>query len=330
MRVSIKDIAQALNVSKATVSWILSGQGPAKGFSEATIKRVKEYAESVNYRPNLLARSLSLGTSHTIGLVIPFIGDTFYAQVVQAIESEAAKNNYVLTVCSSEGNSDREFELVKVLKSKQVDGIILAPTKKSQACINMLMQDAFPFVLVDRYFPEINTNYVIVDNEQSSYELVQHLIRKRCRKIVLLTTDVHLFVMNLRINGYRKALADYGLPNEGLEVTVQRENYKHDLVTQLDLLFAGTTDVDGFYFSTHYLALEALRYFITHKIDYQHRFELACFHETEALDILAPTMSISHMPIDSIGIKSVRMLIENIQDKEYVPQGIVLKNTYSF
>ena len=62
MKVSLKDIAQALNLSKATISWILSGQGEAKGFSEATIKRVKEYADSVNYRPNQVARSLSLGT----------------------------------------------------------------------------------------------------------------------------------------------------------------------------------------------------------------------------------------------------------------------------
>ena len=92
MKVSIKDIAQALNLSKATVSWILSA-GPAKGFSDTTIKRVKDYAESVNYRPNLLARSLSLGTTNTIGLIIPFIGDTFYAQLVQAIESEAAGIN---------------------------------------------------------------------------------------------------------------------------------------------------------------------------------------------------------------------------------------------
>ena len=132
MKVSIKDIAQALNLSKATVSWILSGQGPAKGFSDTTIKRVKDYAESVNYRPNLLARSLSLGTTNTIGLIIPFIGDTFYAQLVQAIESEAARNKYVLIVCSSEGDGDKEYELVKMLRSKQVDGIVIAPTKVSR------------------------------------------------------------------------------------------------------------------------------------------------------------------------------------------------------
>lgn len=81
MGVSIKDIATALNLSKATVSWILSGQGKAKGFSPKTIKRVEEYASSVNYRPNLVARSLSLGFSKTLGLIIPFLRDSFYAQL---------------------------------------------------------------------------------------------------------------------------------------------------------------------------------------------------------------------------------------------------------
>lgn len=181
MKVSLKDIAQALNLSKATISWILSGQGEAKGFSEATIKRVKEYADSVNYRPNQVARSLSLGTSNTLGLIIPFIGDTFYAQLAQAVETEAACNNYALFVCSSEGDGDKEYKLIQMLKSKQVDGIIVAPTKVSRKGIDLLTKDSLPFVLVDRYYPNVPTNYVIVNNSQSCYDLVYHIGKKEPR-----------------------------------------------------------------------------------------------------------------------------------------------------
>ena len=205
MKVSLKDIAQALNLSKATISWILSGQGEAKGFSEATIKRVKEYADSVNYRPNQVARSLSLGTSKTLGLIIPFIGDTFYAQLAQAVETEAARNNYALFVCSSEGDGDKEYKLIQMLKSKQVDGIIVAPTKVSRKGIDLLTKDSLPFVLVDRYYPNVPTNYVIVNNSQSCYDLVYHIGKKGAKNIALLTTDVHLYVMKQRIEGYRKA-----------------------------------------------------------------------------------------------------------------------------
>ena len=90
-KTSIKDIAAELHLSKATISWILSGQGEAKGFSKATIKRVKEYAESVNYRPNLLARSLSKGASNTIGLIIPFIN----------LHKPLSRKLHVIILCSS-------------------------------------------------------------------------------------------------------------------------------------------------------------------------------------------------------------------------------------
>ena len=313
MKVSIKDIAQALNLSKATVSWILSGQGPAKGFSDTTIKRVKDYAESVNYRPNLLARSLSLGTTNTIGLIIPFIGDTFYAQLVQAIESEAARNKYVLIVCSSEGDGDKEYELVKMLRSKQVDGIVIAPTKVSRKGVNLLLKDSLPFVLVDRYFPNVDTNYVIVNNCQCCYE-------KGSRKIALITTDVHLYVMKQRIDGYRKALRDLDVDNDmSLEIFVDRQNYKTDIVDKLDCLFEEVPDVDGFFFSTHYLALESIRYFISNKIDYHTRFNMGCFHETTALDILSPEMSISRMPIEQMGIQAIQI---------FSHKGVVVNNQF--
>lgn len=329
MKVSIKDIAQALNLSKATVSWILSGQGEAKGFSEATIKRVKEYAESVNYRPNLLARSLSLGTTNTIGLIIPFIGDTFYAQLVQAIESEAARNKYVLIVCSSEGDGEKEYELIRMLRSKQVDGIVIAPTKVSRKGVNLLLKDALPFVLVDRYFPNLDTNYVIVNNCQCCYDLTYHLIKKGSRRIAVITTDIHLYVMKQRLDGYRKALKDLNVSNDlGLEVFVDRISYKTDLVERLDCLFEEVPDVDGFFFSTHYLALEAIRYFINHKIDYHTRFNMGCFHDTAALDILSPEMSITRMPIEEMGVQAIQTLLENIRDKNFAHKGIVLDNRF--
>lgn len=327
MKVSLKDIAQALNLSKATISWILSGQGEAKGFSEATIKRVKEYADSVNYRPNQVARSLSLGTSNTLGLIIPFIGDTFYAQLAQSVETEAARNNYALFVCSSEGDGDKEYRLIQMLKSKQVDGIIIAPTKVSRKGIDLLAKDSLPFVLVDRYYPNVPTNYVIVNNCQSCYDLVYHIGKKGAKKIVLLTTDVHLYVMKQRIEGYRKALKDLNLPTDlSLEVFVDRQNYKVDIIDKLDYLFSEIPDVDGFFFSTHYLALEAIRYFIERNIDYRNKFQMGCFHETIALDILAPQMSISRMPIHEMGVESVKILLENIQEKETNYKAVVLDN----
>lgn len=142
------------------------------------------------------------------------MGDTFYAQLASAIELEAARNKYALIVCSSEGDGDKEFELIRTLKAKQVDGIIIAPTKVSKKGIDLLSEETFPYVLVDRYYPNLASNYVIVNNTQSCYDVVHYLGKKGARKIALLTTDIHLYVMKQRVEGYRKALQDLGLDSD--------------------------------------------------------------------------------------------------------------------
>jgi LacI family transcriptional regulator len=329
MTVSLKDIAQTLNLSKTSISWILAGKGKERRFSKATIERVKKYAKEVNYQPNLLARSLSMGFTDTIGLIIPAIGDTYYSQLAYAIETEAEKYNFILTICSSEGEGDREDKLIKALKAKRVDGLLIVPSKKSNAGILSLLKEKFPFVLIDRFYPDLKTNYIIVDNEQSSKKLVTHLIEKGSRKIALLTSDIHLLVMNMRIDGYYGALTDSNISNDPcLLKVISRKNYAEDIIRALDELFVEVPDVDGFYFSTHYLALETLRYFITRKIDYKNKFNLACFHDTFALDVLAPNMSISRIPIEEIGKQAVDVLLDNIRKTATDVKGIVLKNKF--
>lgn len=326
---SIKDIANALNLSKATVSWILSGQGESKGFSEKTIKRVKEYAKSVNYRPNLVARSLSLGFSKTLGLVIPFLRDSYYAQMAYYIEKEAAKNGYSLIVCSSEGDGNKEYELIYTLIAKRVDGLIIAPTKTEVKGIKYLQKLDIPFVLVDRYYQNMETNYVIVDNFGSAYELVEALVNKGAEKIATLVTDAHLFVMKQRVEGYSAALREAGVKEDfALKVFVDRQNYRVDIDEKLDCLFREVPDVDGFFFTTHYLAMAAIRYMVKRGVDY-HRFKMGVFHTMAGLDVLAPEMAATVFPIEELGAEAVDILLANIcEGKDFVLQAKVLQNTF--
>lgn len=329
MSVSIKDIANALNLSKATVSWILSGQGNSKGFSEKTIKRVEEYAKSVNYRPNLVARSLSLGFSKTLGLVIPFLRDSYYAQMAHYIEKEATQKGYSLIVGSSEGDGNKEYELIYTLIAKRVDGLIIAPTKTDVKGIKYMQKLDIPFVLIDRYYQNIKTNYVIVDNFGSAYELVGALLNKGAKKIATLVSDAHLFVMRQRVEGYRAALHEAGLKDDfALEIFVDRQNYKVDIYEKLDYLLEKVPDVDGFFFTTHYLAMAAIGYMVKRGIDY-HRFKMGTFHTMEGLDVLVPEMSATMFPIEKIGTEAVNILLANIcEGKQFVLQTQVLQNTF--
>lgn len=329
MAVSIRSIAEDLGLSKATVSWILSGKGEERGFSAATISQVKKYAKKVGYRPNLIARSLSKGYTKTIALIIPSVSDPFYSQMAQGVESRATDSGYVMILGSSEGDDKKEKQLIQTLRAQQVAGLIIAPTNKSDSAISDMLKDHFPFVLIDRYIPSLHSNYVIFDNEESSYTLVSHLCKSGCRKIALITTDTHLFIMGMRRVGYQKALAENGLSaDESLVKEICRNDYADDIIRNLDILLDEVRDLDGLFFTTHYLAEEAIRYFVSKNIDYKNRFRLATMHSTKALEILAPKMSRAVIPIEKMGAIAIDILLKNISEAEdFVPEELILKNT---
>lgn len=329
MAISMKDIAQALNISKTTVSWILSGQGEAKGFSTSTIKLVEQYASEINYRPNRLARSLSTGSTYTLGLILPSIGDTYFAQMALAIEAEAEKRNYVLTICSSKGDPRREMMLIQMLREKQVDGLIIVPSGITFNGINTLLNDNFPFVLVDRSFPQLKANSIVVDNFAGSYRLTESLIAKGCRNIAYISTDVHLSVMQLRYNGHIKALEDNDLSfDQSLYVEIEKYNYDEEFEKKMGNLFALSSKVDAILFSTHHLAHGVIKYLNQNKILFLSQVEIASFHSNNVLELLVPNLSLVKIPIDEIGSMAVDILLDNIVNPDSDKSERVLELLY--
>ncbi|GHT18251.1 catabolite control protein A [Bacteroidia bacterium] len=327
MGVLLKDVAKELGLTSTTVSWVLSGQGDKRAISLETQRRVLQYAKKVNYRPNLIARSLLTGKSESIGLIIPSISDTFYSSITKEIEHEAEKLGYSLIICSSESEKEREIRMINMLRSKQVDGIIIAPTKRSRKQFDIFLKESFPFVLFDRFFSDMDSNYVIIDNEDSSCQLVKHLVEQGRKKIAIITTNPHLETLNMRYTGYKKALTESGMEiNANLYGCVEYENYKNDIISVLDRIFESVPDVDGFFFTTHILALEAFLYFHDKNIDINgDGYGLGCIHEISAFRILSPNISVARMPVEDIGKNVVRILHDNI---EYVRQNE--KKDYSY
>lgn len=317
MKTSLKDIANRLQLSKTTVSWVLSGKGDEKGISLSTQEKVFACAKEMHYQPNLLARSLNTGLSGTIGLILPDISDSFYSQMAKVIEIEVERFGYSLMIASSGSEKEREERMIGVFRARQVDGIIIAPTKQSSKEIVQMINEDYPFVTFDRYFPELETNYVIIDNEESSYRLVKHLIERGHRKIALITTNPYLKTMSMRCNGYSHALVEAGIPVDfSLYGEVSFKNYQNDIVEILDKILSEVPDVDGFFFTTHILALEAFRYFYQKNIPINEGYGLACIHEVPSFSVLAPEINTARMPVEDMGKEIVRLLVNNIERKQ--------------
>ncbi|MBF0649999.1 LacI family DNA-binding transcriptional regulator [Dysgonomonas sp. GY75] len=315
-RTSLKDIAEKLNLSKTTVSWVLNGQAEKKGISKNTQEIVLNCAKELHYQPNLIARSLNIGQTKTIGLILPSISDFFYSSIAREIENQANLHGYSLMIASSESDFNKEELVIQMFKSKGVDGIIIAPTKRSKVEIERLMLEKFPLVTFDRYFPELETSYIIIDNKESSYKLTKHLVSRGCKNIALITTNSYLTTMGERNEGYKQALLDSGIKfNPTLVGNVEYEDYETKIVKILDNIFEKVPDVDGFFFTTHILALEAFLYFNNRGIDFNRQFQLACIHGVSLFKILAPKINIARMPVSDIGKNAIDILLGEIREK---------------
>jgi LacI family transcriptional regulator len=315
-QITLKTIAEQLNISIATVSWVLAGKGKDRKISPATQERILLCAESMNYQPNMLARALTRGVSNTVGLILPSISDSFYSAIAKAIELSLDKIDYSLMICSSESESLREKRMISMLKSHQVDGIILAPTEISKVEIQQLINESFPLVMFDRFFPDMSANYVLIDNEESTCKLVDHLIRKGARKIACLTTNPHLHHMDLRRKGYEKALKKHRIEvNPELIGEIAFHGYEKGVPATLDRIFHNVPDVDGFFFTSHILAIETFQYFRVHHMDYNRKFKLGCIHEEPLFQNIAPHINVAMMPVAKTGKRIVDILAEQMNAK---------------
>lgn len=316
MKITIKDIAKELKVSKTTVSFVLSGIGAEKGISTETQRRILEYAEKIGYQPNMLAKSLYSGRSQTLGVVVPSIGDIFYAELVKECEIAAKKYGYILTICSSERDVEQEAKMIRMLKTKQVDGLILAPTEYCEKELEILLKEDFPFVLVDRYYPKLKTNNVVIDDFHTSYTLVNKLIVKGKKRIALITPDTHVTTVHLRKEGYLKALKEANITfDENIYCEVKRNDFQNEIISVLDNLLTSNPDVDGFYFTTHYLALETILYFFRKKINIE-QYAMACIHHNPLFSTLAPNMDVAAIPLNEMGQRAVDILLNNINNRD--------------
>ena len=313
---SIKDIASALNLSTATVSWVLSGQGDERKISEPTQQRVMEMARQMNYRHNTIAQSLSLGYTRTIGVIVSNIANMFYAELARAIESEAAAHGYMIIVCNSDDDPEKEKNLINMLKSKRVDGIILTSTKQDKSEILKLRREHYPLVLADRYFPELKLNSVAVDNFGGSYAVVRHMVERGYRKIGVISTASHLVVISDRIAGYRKAMADAGLKVRSQWLgTVGLKSVHDDLSKLLDVFLSPPNMVEAIFCTTHFIAMELYSLLNAKGLKIPNSVGVACFDYFDYFAALDPALTSVKQPIDEMGRQAVRLLLAQFEDE---------------
>jgi LacI family transcriptional regulator len=214
MRTTIKDIASYTGYSVTTISMVLNNK--ADSIPETTRQKVLEAVRELNYRPNQLAIGLVKKQTKTMGLIISDVSNSFFAAMSKGIEDECRRNGWNLILCNTNNYHKREMEYIHTLADKGTDGIILCMARetdldKVKETVELLDSLTLPYVMLDRFSPQIDCCSVIVDHELGGYLAGKYLLEQGHRRIGCITGPNRLADSCDRTKGFRKALEEFGI-----------------------------------------------------------------------------------------------------------------------
>lgn len=316
--VTLKDIAKALNLSISTISKSLND---SYEISQETKQKVLEYAQQHHYLPNRLAKGLKEGKSRSIGVVVCSLDNHFVAQMLDGIDRVCTGRSYQIIIMQSKESQQQERACLELLFAGGVDGILISPACETTdfSYLSSMQEAGLPIVIFDRLSDLIQAHKVGADNFRGAYEATLHLISRGYRNIAHLNTNTTLSISTDRLNGYKKALEDRGIP------------YKEELVRSCDYSDAGKLNADletsiryymglpsppdaiftaGDQISTRCLAL-------LHKLGYRIPQDIALigFTNTDLADALNPALSTIQQPALEMGQLAAGKLISLIERK---------------
>ena len=232
MVVRIKDIARDLGVSSMTVSKALRNQFD---ISEKTRQRVVKRAEELGYQPNLVARGLVTSRTYLVGMVVPDLMHSFFAEVIKGAAKRIKSHGYHIVILDSEGDANSEAAQIETLLAHNIDGLIIASAQSNGNWLRRTLEKhKIPYVLIDRMLSGLKAHYVGVDDLEIGAIATWHLIEQGCRRIAHIRGPA-ISNANGRVQGYRRTMAEHALGVlPGYVVAGQsRDTTGHEAMVQL-------------------------------------------------------------------------------------------------
>ena len=326
-KVSLKDIAEKAGVSVTTVSIVLNGRAKDMKISEAMARKILALGEKMNYRPNHFAKGLRTGKTNTIGLIVDDISNYFFGHLANIVEEEADKLGYTVMFCSSENNEGKSRHILNMLVDKHMDGYIIAPTKAMLPELEKLVKEKKPAVLIDRYYQQLDSSYVTIDNVNGSLEAVNYLAKKGYRRIALVTNFTDQLQMIQRMEGYQQGLKQNHLKlDQQIIKKIPFGLTDEKVVKEIkDFVELNENKIDAIFFTSNNLGvagLEALRSIEKRIPD---DISVICFDDNDLFRLGMPGISVVSQPIKDIAKKAVEILIQQINQRSTTVEHIVLK-----
>lgn len=321
-RPSIKDIARIAGVSVATVSYVLNKK-EGQRISEDTKKKIFEVAETINYVPNRIAKSLQNNKSKLLGLIVADISNDFYSNIARNLEDKALKLGYTLIIGSSDENPEKFEKLVEIFSQQQVDGMIVAPVAGSEEVLLKLMEKKYPVVTIDRYLKGINVPGVILNNREIAESTTSYLLEKDFDQIVYIGYDTKLPHLLDRQHGFETSIADSEKSIISKSILLGLENIV-EVQTQLGKTLGTNPQNTALYFSSNKLAVAGLAYLVKNNIKVPQQVSVLAFDETEAYKLFPAEITFVKQPLEEMAEESIKLLDMQIANYSSTTKKITL------
>lgn len=322
-RASIKDIARIAGVSVATVSYVLNKKEGHR-ISEDTKKKIFEVAETLNYTPNRIARSLQNNKSKLLGLIVADISNDFYSNIARNLENKALKLGYTLIIGSSDENAEKFEKLIDLFSQQQVDGMIIAPVAGSEEILQKLLDKNYPLVTIDRYLKGVNAPGVILNNREIAETTTQFLIDKEFDEIVYVGYETKLQHLLDRQKGFETSIIDSTSPIDAKYIMVGLENISGEVHTEMERVIGKDPKNTALYFSSNKLAVAGLEYLIKNNIKVPQQVSVLAFDETEAYKLFPSEITYVKQPLEEMADEAIKLLDLQITDYAATSKKITL------
>ena len=303
---TMADVAREAGVSKSTVSQYLNGR--YEYMSSTTKDKIAAAIQALDYRPNVLARSLKQKRTFTIGVIVANMLHQFSLEVCRGIESYCREQGISVILCNTDEDEAREREDLELLRSKQVDGVIAFPSGQLKPLYQKLVQEGFPLVFVDRKLEGVQVNRVVVDNEQAAYTATEHLITSGHQQIAMLTAPLTISTRVERVQGYTRAMEEKLPQITPMMMSDEVGQLRHQLSSWADQHQLPTAIIAG----NDLVLLEVLAFLKEHQLQIPQDMALIVFDNIPFAELLTPTLSTIVQPSHDMGRQAAEMLIASI------------------
>jgi LacI family transcriptional regulator len=302
---TMADVARLAGVGTMTVSRVLTGSA---GVSKATAERVYRAIKTLHYQPNEVARSLRAVSSKTIGVIVPYLYDPFFATCAHAISTVAKQHGYSVILTTSDEKPDIEQKQTNLMLRRQVDGLVIIPVSDNEGYYSGEGFTRVHVVTVDRPAPGSRFDSVLVPNRAGAKIAVEHLIGHGHKSIAFLGLSRKLYTMDARYNGYREAMSDAGhTPEPYVDCESQERT-----VALIRSMLNGRKPPTALFAANNLTMRYLLHALNAAGVHIPRQIAVAGFDDLELADVFQPALTVVRQPIYEMGEVAANLLFQRI------------------